>query len=220
VSTDQKKSARETRIAQFADSAARWFKDHEVEVLLDQGLFRCWRCAKKGDSAYAFMVTTIPGRIIVVGDIGEIIVERTSDMIPWCRSSINSIDYFEEKVPNSIKTVEYDSEVAREWVESEIAIQQGLLAEEDGDEYPDENAIAEISNIMEQYRDLLPLVDEEHRFIQELYDSGLIDGCDWPDLTNYNANFLWCREAIKWRCSSSGPASRNRQLSRSHKALE
>lgn len=170
-------------VAHHAELAAMAFKDHEITVELDSGVFRSWKCGKPNECAYAFRVLTFPGRILVAGDIGELIVERTHDMLPWCRRSIDSIAYFASKVPHAIPTKAYDQDVADEWIAEQLA----------GDELTDEQR--------HDLRSLSRYIDDQHRFQTDLYDSGIVDGCDFPDFSNWNSNFLWCREAIKWLLS-------------------
>ncbi len=31
-----------------------------------------------------------------------------------------------------------------------------------------------------------------------IHQSGIADGCDYPDFDNWTHGYLWCREAIKW----------------------
>lgn len=188
MSTTTKQDARSRKIAQHERYALSAFKNHVIRQDLNQGLFRSWRCGAPDDSNHHFHVTTTPGRIFVAGDNGTMVWERTEDMIPWCRGSINSIEYFASKVPHEIKTREWDADVARDWLQREI-----------------EDAKADADADSERIRELTFLLNDElhdeaneHSFCVELYESGVNDGGDWPDLTNYTSNFLWCREDLKW----------------------
>lgn len=163
-------------VSEFAREA---FQDHEVVQTLDNGFYRSWKCYKPGTCFYAFTVTTIPGHIIVTGDVGDLIVSRTEDMIGWCKGSIQSIDYFASKVPHSIPTKGYDSEVALEWLE-EQAKEEGLSP-------------AELSIV----QNLKDCVDDQEELFRGLSCCGMLDG-DYPTPENFNSNFLWCREAIKF----------------------
>lgn len=191
MSTTSTPHPTDLRLKQHEAMALHSFKDHLVEVRLDQGLYRQWRCAKPQSSMFAFTVTTIPGRIIVNGDVGDLIVERCDDMIAWCRGSINSVDYFEQKVVRAIPTREYDEDMAEWWLDDLSArCEAGELVLE-----PDQR---------ESLDSLRSVTENEHFFCDELYRSGLVDGCDFPNLRNYNGNFLWCREAIKFLLNASG----------------
>lgn len=186
----KKKDARQRAIDQIHGIAVTAFAGHKIEQRLNQGMFRSWRCRRDGTWAYGFDVTTIPGTLVITGDIGELIVQRADDMIAWASGSVHSIDYFAEKVPRSMQTGEFCVEVAKEFL-SELRSDlrdTGDLDEETKDK------IAELRNILDG--------DEVADFQTELYLSGLVDGCDMPNLKNYTSNFLWCREAVIWFCEN------------------
>lgn len=188
--TTTKKTARQRRIDHIHEFAVKNFANHKIEQRLNQGMFRSWRCKADGTWVRGFDITTTPGTIIVTGDIGELIVQRSDDMIAWARGSVHSIDYFAEKVPRSMETGEFCVEVAKEFL-SELRSDlrdTGDLDEETKDK------IAELRNILDG--------DEVADFQTELYLSGLVDGCDMPNLKNYTSNFLWCREAVIWFCEN------------------
>lgn len=172
---------KDRRIAAHAGWAAEAFKDHKIELRLNQGLYRHWRCAKPGDGNHSFSITTIPGSILVTGDIGTLVVERETEMIHWCKTAIRDVHYFASKVPQEFKKYEYDPDMARRYIAEEL--QSDELSEED----------------RETLLDLQEDCDDgELDFKRCLHESGYIDGCDFPDLDNYTSSFLWCREAIKW----------------------
>jgi len=177
-----KDTVRAKTIANIEQLAADAFRNHELQVKSENGLYRCWRCGTPdGSSVYAFRITTIPGCMFVTGDVGDLMIERSEDMVAWCRGSINSIDYFEEKIPHSVKTKVYDEDIAQEWLKEQL---------ENEDESYDSEQLEHL-DALQRY------TDEEHPFKLALYESGLVDGCDFPDFDNYDSNFLWCREAIK-----------------------
>lgn len=181
-----KKTARQRRIDQIHESAVKNFANHKIEQRLSQGMFRSWRCKADGTWCYGFDITTTPGTLIVTGDIGELIVQRADDMIAWSRGSVRSIDYFAEKVPHAMETKEWDQDVAEEWLDE----LEAEADEESGDESLEK---------YDKIKDLRSCLDDgEDAFFRELSDSGLIDGCDYPDLRNWKPGFLWCREAVIW----------------------
>lgn len=171
---------RRMTVERVAEMAARAFAEHEIECTLDRGLHRSWKCCAKLRSMYWFVVTTIPGSLIVTGDVGELIVQRVPDMLPWCKNARNDIDYFAQKVPHCIKTREYDPDVAKRWLD---------------DCFSDETIEIDYEDRLELYEQADYGADCFYRAIAE---SGINDGCDPPDATNWNGNFLWCREAVNW----------------------
>lgn len=181
-----KKTARQRLIDQIHEFAVKNFANHKIEQRLNHGMFRSWRCKAEGTWVHGFDITTMPGTLVITGDIGELIVQRSEDMISWASGSIHSIDYFAEKVPRSMETGEFCVEVAKEFLSE---LRQDLKRDRELDDETKEK-IAELMQILDG--------DEIADFPTELYLSGLIDGCDMPNLKNYTSNFLWCREALIW----------------------
>ena len=162
------------------DLATNSFKDHIIKEELNQGVFRSFLCRRELSNIYMFRVTTIPGRLIVTGDIGTLVVERMYDMFEWAPSAINDLNYFAEKVPHEIVTREFCQDVAHEWIDEQ-------KEEEEAD-------IAELELLLASLEDFTgPDV-----FNLAVYESGVCDGCDMPDFRNWKPSFLWCREAVKW----------------------
>jgi hypothetical protein len=194
-------AVRDARIADIASHAKRAFAEHVIRPLFlgmppdssdHDWCYRGWSCEKPGDCAYHFRLFSFPGRLIVVGDIGELILERTYDMLAWARSSIESISYFAEKVPNAIPTKEYDQNIVRAWVNE---IDQEIL---DGErEYDSKSTKLWLTELRTE---VLQSIDDgdEHDVSLKIYESGFCDGFDMPDFKNWNRNFLWTRECIKW----------------------
>lgn len=174
--------ARAERLRNIESLSANSFSEHVIEHRVAQGVFRHWRCAKPGDRNYAFNVTTIPGRLILTGDLGCLILERTEDMIPWCRGSIESTEYFAEKVPREMPVYEYDPEVARQWCREtkEQAEDWGLSDDE----------IQACYDVLDRIDDL-----SEGEVYRILYDAGFDD---LPRFQNFTNRFLWQRQALKW----------------------
>lgn len=188
-----KPTARDRRIQHHAEMAATAFAHHKIEQRLNQGMFRSWRCKRPDSWCYGFDVTTTPGSIFITGDIGTLVVERTEDMIVWCRGSINSIEYFAEKVSREIPTVEFDRDVACEFIKNEI------------EELRSRDPLTRTHKEAD-WEQLLNGLDEcsESQFYVALGDSGLIDPCDCPSMRNYIPRFLWQREALKWFLANLG----------------
>ena len=180
-------NARAKKIEHHEWMASKSFRNHVIRQDLNQGLYRSWRCGAPDCGNHHFYVTTTPGRIMVYGDNVTMIWERNEDIIPWARGSINSIEYFSSKVPQEISTHEWDADIAREWL-----IEQ--LREKNHEDEPDSERIKLLKELYSELHDEAT----EHSFGAALYQSGVNDGCDWPDFTNYTSNFLWCREDLKW----------------------
>jgi len=170
------------QITLHRDLAKKAFAQHRLTQTLNQGLYRSWRCAKPGSGIYGFDVTTIPGSLFVVGDIGSLIVSREADMIPWCRKAIDDVHYFASKVSGSIQKRGYDSSVAAAWVDEQLKNEEG---------YYSDASLLTLGGLRGEIHD-------EYAFKMGLNESGLVHGCDFPDFSNYTSEFLWCREAVLW----------------------
>ena len=171
---------RDKRIWRIERLAKDAFRDHQITIELNHGVYRHFLCGRLSTGIYAFNITTIPGRLIVTGDIGTLIVERLNDMFEWAPNAVGSINYFAEKVPSELATKEYDQDMAFEFL-AELQVLEGT-----------ESKLALQAAELEDY------VDDQARFEIALYESGIIDGCDFPCLANWKPSFLWCREAVKW----------------------
>ena len=108
-------------IKMHAELAAKAFADHVATVMLDQGMYRSWRCQKPGSWMHGFDITTTPGNLIVTGDVGDLVLTRTNDMIAWARGSIRDPHYFSSKVVRDIPTEEWSYAKSLEWINEEIA---------------------------------------------------------------------------------------------------
>lgn len=158
-----------------ADLAAEAFKDHVVTERLNQGMFRAWRCKRPHCGTYGFDVITQPGDLIIAGDIGDLMVSRTEDMIAWARKSINDPGYFAEKVPHSIPTMEWSFDKAMEWCKERIQDADDYY----GDAEEASEAVTKLRELMDEaHTDGINGEMNEHEFGMALYETNLCDGCD------------------------------------------
>lgn len=190
ATTDQLQQNLMDKIHNLANMA---FKKHELKLLCNQELFRSWHLSSPGTSVCYFDITTIPGSLFITGDIGDLILTRESDMISWARKAVGSIEYFASKVPNEIQTREYDPEVAKAWIYEMLQLDS---LEDEGDDVFQLLGDSTREALLEIYRDQYWDYGNEYETMLAIHDSGVLDGCDIPNLTNYTSNFLWCREAL------------------------
>lgn len=172
-------NAQQKRIAMVAEQAKKAFAEHQIEVRLNQGLFRNWQCSRPKSSVYLFNISTEPGRLFVTGDIGVLVVERVPDMIDFALRTIGDLHYFASKVPSEIKVKEFDPEVAVEWLK----------------EHAEDDSITQ-----KDFANLKAVAEDQgyEEFCRALYDSGTVKDCDFPKCENFTYGYLWQREAIKW----------------------
>lgn len=188
----------EKEIRECSDNA---FRNHIIQELARDGVVRCWRCGQPDTGVYAFWITTYPGTIVVSGDIGELIVERHYDMLPWCRGSVDSTSYFAEKVPHAIKTTAFSEDRCREWINEELANLRG--EEWRGHCHgisPGSDHEKTRDRLIEVLTDAMDSLDVDTFGADQLYHATyeVWQSNDPPDFMDWNANFLWCRDAIRW----------------------
>lgn len=73
---------------EYACSQEQFQKDtatHEMEVLLDNGLYRHLKFRRPGTGAYGFDIVTWPGHLAVSGDMGASVFTRLPDMFKFFR---------------------------------------------------------------------------------------------------------------------------------------
>lgn len=179
-------------ISDISRMAQDAFKDHEINLLLNNGLYRHWRCANPKRGYYYFDVVAYPGYLIITGDIGDMIFCRTDDMVAWARDSIDSIGYFAQKVVAGDTKEDFDFDVAKEWIEDERVELKAQLADEDYDSKDVEKNL----KLLREAEDYLRWGDKEGfiRFIYEDYSDG--DSELISTFWNWNGEFLWIREAV------------------------
>lgn len=166
------------------ESFPKEIADHVVTVLREDGLYRHYRCQQPGTWHMGFDVVTWPGFLCYYGDMGSFLFERTEDMIAFMRGSAMSFGYAAEKCVAACRdgTEEFTAAAFN-------AALSRCVAESEGSVRVFEKC-AELRH-QGQY-------DSPHHASQALYDSGLFDGGDMPDCTEYTMRFLWCLHAIDW----------------------
>jgi hypothetical protein len=184
------------RVRSVVNQAKKDLSEHQVTMRLNNGLWRSWRCQRPGSWVYGFDVTTGPGWIMVTGDMGTCVWERTADMIDWAEASINSLSYFAEKVPREIKIKEYDPDKAKAWLLGEIVDYFNDHCGSDDHGGMDDKQWTHWHRLLTLYRHEDP--SDQMEFAQAIHKSGVADGSDWPNFYNYTYHFLWIREGLKW----------------------
>lgn len=173
----------------IADSAKDAFKDHVIELKSRNGVYRTWRCGKPNECIYHFVVTTIPGSMIVTGDLGSIVITRCYDMLPWCRGSIDSIGYFAEKVDRGFETEKFSFDALKQWM-ADTRKDFGDLDDED----PDDNEKIERRAAFDELCEAV-CEDISEREAYDVFSEYFDEPPSWK---KYTDRFLWLREAIRW----------------------
>jgi len=203
------------RIADCERTAARNFAEHRATPLFVGALpaapfvgsgvkrplpseYRGWRCQSPKSWVDGFDLFLFPGELILTGDRGELVVQRARDMAAWCRSSIDSIDYFASKVSSEIETEEYSADMVRGWLaEIDAGDYEGCRCERLAKRRRDEATGRFVKNDPDD-RDRIEYAADngEYAVHEALADLGLHD--DPPDFKVWTYSFLHQREAIKW----------------------
>lgn len=168
----------EKQVREMSDEA---FSSHTITERARFGVFRSWRCKDPATWAYGFDITTIPGSLIITGDIGELVVSREYDMLPWCRGAVDSTDYFAEKVSRNVPTKEFSRDKLRAWIDDELRRDDLMLKHR---------------TTLEEIRDWHLDDNGEDWFMRELEDLWASD--DPPNWRDWKPGFLWQRDAVRW----------------------
>lgn len=169
--------------------------EHEMTVLLDQGLYRHLRFKKPGTGMYYFDIITTPGQLTIRSDMGTYVYAREQDMFPWFNGSYVNAGYWGEKL-QAIDTHcgyrKHDEDAYRRWViqhfwdrreQYEPAVAAEIWADiRDSlfDDYGDQTTKVACMETLDRFR--------SHGFIyRDTWDN------DW---TEYSYQYLWCCHAI------------------------
>lgn len=174
----------------MAESA---FAEHELTTLCDRGKeygYHSYRCGKPNSGTYGFNVYLVPGSVIVIGDIGDLIVSRVWDMTEWLRSVVGredgSIDlnYLAQKVPQNIETRVWDAKACHEMVDAALeTLSDGEDCGIDDDERLGLHDFSCEHSWMFKSQELCEYVDD-------FYEYG--DSNDWCP------RFLWLVCGLRW----------------------
>lgn len=192
VSTKERKlSACEQLEESVRKRLGKRFEKFEIKELSRNGVYRSWFCSEPGTWDCSFTITTIPGYLFVTGDLGDLVVARCYDMLPWCRGSVHSTHYFSEKVSSQMETTEFSHEVLREWIDEEL--KEIRARKEDGEEISDDDEIIELLTEATESG----IEDEGEAYFRHKF-SEVYDGGDPPSWDMWKHRFLTCREAVRW----------------------
>lgn len=174
-------------------------RDHRMEVLHDDGLYRHLRFAEPGGSFYWYDLVTWPGRLVACGDCGDYMFARLRDMFEFFEGGRGQINphYWGEKLqgprPGREGAKSYSEDVFKacvvEWVDDTAsdmdageatslreAVDRDVLNDDDG---------------------YLASEDEARRRLNDFEHRGcrFVDTFEW-DLCEYDWSYLWCCWAI------------------------
>lgn len=179
----------------------RCVQNHQMEVLLDNGVYRHLQFKAPETGNRLFHLVTFPGRLVCCGDMGSYLFERTEDMFKFFRREELSVNlgYWSEKVDAQDRdgVTEFSIAKAKELIE-EIVMDETEALEE-----------ADRRRIGDELQDLLDSIDSDAGDVGDVlriardFDGDHIDGdwfCDlWESsMETYTYRFQWACFAIVW----------------------
>lgn len=165
--------------------------DHELTVLQDDGVYRHLRFAAPGSSIHSYNLVTWPGYLAIVGDAGDYVFRRLTDMFQFFEQFTATINpgYWAEKLVAPRSAERFSEEAFRARVQEWLADTcEGLSAAEG------------VSLRAEVWLQVLDGVYDEHeahsRLQQFAYRGHRIDDAWEWNLNEFDPRFLWCCWAI------------------------
>ena len=168
-------------------------KDHKVEIIKDDGLYRHISATNNGSCFYRFDLITWPGYLAYAGDMGSFVFARIPDMFSFFRGEEINPSYWAEKVfAESIHdgVEKFSVDLFRESV---LRDTRGWIGLDDEDEIPQKymNAIEPLLSAEDEYtcvERMRDFWDEEIRFT-DFFEH---------DLKDFTDAFLLACYAIVW----------------------
>lgn len=176
-------------------------QQHQMTVLLDNGIYRHLRFKAHDTGNQYFEIMTFPGRLVYCGDMGSYLFERTQDMFAFFRRANGGINlnYWAEKVEARDRdgVTEFSLDKTKESIRDVVESQADELEEE------------EQASIKEELETLLGELDEDVgdfngvlRVLRD-YDGEFIDSNWFTDFwehahEEYTYRFQWACYAIAW----------------------
>jgi hypothetical protein len=190
----EKKSTKERFISDTAN--------HELSVVMDDGIHRNLKFSKPNSSDMHFNITTWPGYLCISGDMGCFVFSRLRDMFEFFRNDKleTNLGYWEEKIQaetlygSGAKSWSSDSfqksmeEIAKDW-------KQYAIDDELDPEFIEEE--------LERFKGELFDKGSEHEAYSAMGDwdeaEHGISFCDYESSnTEYTFHYRWCCFAIVW----------------------
>ena len=193
-----------TDYIQVGERFDRNVAEHEMKVILDDGLHRHLLFKKPGTTDQHFRIVTWPGHLTFCGDMGTFTFYRNADMFDFFMGSGGGISphYWQEKLQAGAGS-EGSRAIAEEW-DSDSFKQSVLECWKDwlqGDSLPDPEATEEVKEYLRD--NMLNCCDElEAVTAVREYDCdeapNLLDDFWETSDTRLRYHYLWCCYAIVW----------------------
>ncbi len=186
-------------------------KNHTLNILKDDGLYRHLSLSSNGSFFYKFDIVTWPNYLSISGDMGCYVFTRVEDMFTFFRNDnlkVNS-NYWAEKVVSEDRVNKLEKFSVEEFVnniydhvfyllDNHSKFEKYLEDKNDNFEWARDNIPEEI--IGEIYE--LINCEDEHECVEKMrnFNSDLISFQDfWDhDYHEYSYQYIWCCYAIVW----------------------
>lgn len=182
----------------ISDPKARFVEDvanHQMTVLLDQGLYRHLRFKAPGTSFGWFELITLPGLLTINGDMGTFSFSRLEDMFDFFRRSDGGINahYWTQKCTAYSDPVrEYSPSIFKQ------VITEAVTDQLDDEGRDDATRRAAMTTLQEEVLLHASAGEEEARAALDGFDHDILAFSDtWEyDFRDYSFRYLWCLHAI------------------------
>ncbi|WP_445494640.1 hypothetical protein [Photorhabdus sp. SF281] len=180
-------------------------KEHSIEMLHNDGLYRHFRFSRNNSSAYYFDIVTWPGFLCISGDMGCFTFSRVTDMFRFfrdtnCKFSINPY-YWAEKLQAGAG---YCKEIYKEWSPDRFkdAVNEAFNNFIDDNDDISDDELEEIKESIEQIISCSYHEYDAASAIRDYDDKHDIFVDFWEnDLMGYAFHYIWCLYAIVWGIS-------------------
>lgn len=175
--------------------------DHEMTILLDQGIYRHLRFMQPGNSMYWFDVITWPGNLTIRGDMGTYTFSRLDDMFQFFggrQAGYVNESYWAEKLVSVDKqspAKEFDEDLFKQRVTENFW--------ERREEFEPSEAVEIWDAIRDQIFDDYAGRYDAHQchellnhFVSPVDGFGYSDSWEWGNFDDYGVHFVWCLHAI------------------------
>ena len=180
-------------------------KDHSIEIVKDDGVFRHIDFTKNGSSCYGVSITTWPGYLCISGDMGCHTFQRDNDMFEFFEQheGINPL-YWSQKLQKPCSCQchkEFDEDEFKRKIKSDFDIHWENLEDDfEGDELEEKlQEKSECWSAIEE--DILSVLYDGENALFSAVCQFECHGFDFEDFHftgchEYTHHYLWCLYAI------------------------
>jgi hypothetical protein len=167
---------------------------HTIKHEASASDFNVWLCRNPESSFYWYRVITVPGCLIIQGDVGNrMFVMYDKNPVSWLRGAINSPDYVMGKCED--KSKDFLPGEARKLLEQLKAGESPT--DEDGN--TDDSVVAENEEVrskVEEIEEAWEYEMDSHKFCQAYYEAGF-DTESLECCYDFNSDILWSYACMK-----------------------